>query len=83
MSNEQKKLLYEIAELRSKRFFNNMNDHWSLDDAEFDAKCSQKIDELKEQYKSLYGDPPEWKYIDDVWDAMKVLEKELRCNDNG
>jgi hypothetical protein len=75
MSDKQKKLLYEIAELRSKRFFNDMNDHWSLGDAEFDAKCSQKIDELEEQYKSLYGDLPEWKYINDVWETMEELRE--------
>ena len=35
------------------------------------------IDTLEKEYKEKYGDLPEWKYIDDVWEAIKTLEKEL------
>ena len=75
MSTEQKKLLYEIAKWRSDRFYNNMKDRWDSTNYAFDSKCNNKIDELEKQYEDLYGDLPEWRYIDDVWAAMEELKE--------
>ena len=74
MTIEQQKLLYEIASWHSRQFYNAMNDHWTPTDVVFDSECTKNIEKLEVQYETLYGDLPEWKYIDDVWAAMKELE---------
>ena len=76
---DQKRLLYEIAKLHSEQFYNAMNDHWTLADGDFDRECEQRIKSLEAEYKLLYGDLPEWKYIDDVWKTQAEL-KELLCD---
>ena len=77
MSMEQKKLLYEILQWHNKEFYNRMEDHWTTENYVVDRECTQTIDALEKEYKETYGDLPEWKYIDDVWAAIKTLEKEL------
>lgn len=77
MDRKQKELLYEIAQWHSKQFYNNMIDSWTSEDRMFNNKCNQTIMRLENEYKNEYGDLPEWKYIDDVWAAIKTLEKEL------
>jgi hypothetical protein len=77
MTTEQKRLLYEIADWHSQEFYINMKDTWNLDDSLYANKCWNKIRELEAEYKRTYGDLPEWKYIDDVWETMGKLGKEL------
>jgi hypothetical protein len=77
MTIEQKKLLHEIASWHSKQFYNEMNDHWTSEDYNYDRQCENNIKKLEKEYKEKYGDLPEWEYIDDVWEAIKSLEKEL------
>lgn len=77
MTIEQKKLLYEIAKWHNKEFFNRMDDHWTTANYDFDRECTRTINALEKEYKEKYGDLPEWKFIDDVWETIKVLEKEL------
>lgn len=80
VTREQKELLYNIANWRSKEFYNNMEDHWTSSNYEIDAECNATIRKLEKEYKEKYGDLPEWKYIDDVWDARDNLKKELEEN---
>jgi hypothetical protein len=77
MTREQKELLYKIADLHNKEFYNNMNDHWTAHNYIFDRKCAEKIAQLEKEYRNSYGDLPEWKYIDDVWQILKELKEEL------
>ena len=77
MTTEQKKLLYEIAKWHNKDFYNRMEDHWTTANYVVDRECARNIDALEKEYKETYGNLPEWKYIDDVWAAIKILEKEL------
>lgn len=77
MTREQKELLYQIADWHSKEFYNNMKDSWSAQDYAFNNKCARKIQELEKEYRNSYGDLPEWKYIDDVWQTLKELKEEL------
>ena len=74
---KQKQLLYEIAKWHNRKFYNEMNDHWSDDDYRFDTECYQIINKLEKEYKEQYGDLPEWEYINDIWDVINALEKEL------
>ena len=78
MTREQKQLLYDIAKWHSREFSNRMDDHWTEKNYVFARECEQTIDRLEKEYKEKYGELPEWKYIDDVWDAMKQLEGELK-----
>lgn len=77
MTREQKELLYQIADWHSKEFYNNMIDHWSIEDRLFNNRCVQNIQRLEKEYRNSYGDLPEWKYIDDVWQTLKELKEEL------
>jgi hypothetical protein len=77
MSKEQKQLLYEIAKWHDKDFYNRMDDHWTTANYQIDTECAEAIKKLEEEYINTYGELPEWKYIDDVWAAIKTLEKEL------
>lgn len=77
MTREQKELLYKIADWHNKEFHNNMNDIWTAHNYLFDRKCAEKIAQLEKEYRNSYGDLPEWKYIDDVWQILKELKEEL------
>lgn len=78
MTREQKQLLYEIAQWHSKDFSNEMNDHWTEQNFACSRECAANINRLEKEYKETYGELPKWEYIDDVWNAMKQLEEELR-----
>lgn len=78
MTIEQKQLLYDIAKLHSSQFYNSMVDHWESQHYAFDREYTARINELEAEYKKLYGDLPEWKYIDDVWVTIDTLGKELQ-----
>ena len=77
MTREQKELLYNIAEWHSKDFYNRMVDRWTDDNYRIDTECRKTINRLESEYVEKYGPLPEWKYIDNVWDAMRELKKEL------
>lgn len=77
MTIEQKKLLYKIAQWHDKDFYNRMEDHWTTENYAVDRECAKTIGALEQEYKEKYGELPEWKYIDDVWAAIKNLEREL------
>lgn len=77
MTTDQKKLLYEIAKWHNKDFYNRMEDHWTTENYSVDRECTKIIDSLEKEYREKYGALPGWKYIDDVWAAIKTLEKEL------
>ena len=48
--NELKK---ELAELETKKFFNDMIDRWTQEDREFDRIVTNKIYEVKKAIKEL------------------------------
>ena len=77
MTIEQKQLLYKIAKWHNKEFYNRMEDHWTTVNYDIERECIIVIDDLEREYREVYGDLPEWKYIDDVWAAIQTLEKEL------
>jgi hypothetical protein len=77
MTIEQKKLLYEIATWHNEEFYNCMDDHWTTENYKINTECHEAIRRLEKEYKEKYGDLPEWKYINDVWETIKILEKEL------
>ena len=77
MGNEQKKLLLQIAELITKDFDLEMKDHWTCDDHSLSIRYEQKKRELQKQYETEYGELPRWNSIDDVWNTVKQLRKEL------
>ena len=79
MTREQKELLYQIASWHSKEFYNRMDDHWTDKNVKFDSKCHEIINRLEKEYQDKYGELPEWKYINNVWDTIQELEKELRA----
>lgn len=80
MNKEQKQLLYKIAQWHNKDFYNRMDDYWTEINYQIDTECYETIDKLEREYFEKYGDLPEWKYINDVWAAIKQLEKELSDN---
>ena len=77
MDQEQKKLLLQIAELISKDFYLEMNDHWGQSDFIESSRIHREKARLIEQYESTYGELPEWKYISDVLEAIDELKKEV------
>jgi hypothetical protein len=77
MSREEKELLYEIASWHSKRFYNDMEDHWSEANYRLADKCRYKLDTLEREYIEKYGSLPQWRYINDVWQTMRELKEEL------
>ena len=77
MTKEQKELLYEIAKLYSADFYNRMKDNWTTDNYLLDTKYRDEISKLENEYSKKYGTLPEWKYINDVWNAIKQLKEEL------
>ena len=77
MTIEQKQLLYDIAIWHSKEFYNRMEDHWTIANFDFDTECLRNIEYLEAKYMDTYGDLPEWNTIDDVWDEIEKLKKEL------
>ena len=77
MTREQKELLYKIADWHNKEFYNNMVDNWNTHNYLLDRKCAENIALLEKEYRNSYGDLPEWKYIDDVWQILKELKEEL------
>ena len=82
MTIEQKKLLLEIAEFHIKDFMLEMNDHWSSSDYEKSKEYAAKIRSLEANYSQLYGDLPEWGYIDDVIECRDTLRNELKEAEN-
>ena len=78
MSKEQKELLLKIAELIVKDFNLEMKDHWSSDDYSQSLEYSMKKDELEKEYEKKYGELKQWNGIDDVYDTVKQLRKELQ-----
>ena len=78
MTREQKQLLYDIAKWHSREFSNRMDDHWTENNYAFDRECTETIGRLEKEYVEKYGELPEWKYINDILDAMKRLEGELK-----
>ena len=83
MTIDQKKLLLEIAKLHIADFMLEMNDHWSSNDYALSKKYHGLIHDLEGTYKHLYGDLPEWKYIDDVVACRDNLKKDLEVIENG
>ena len=77
MTREQKELLYQLADWHNQEFYNNMKDHWSAQNYAFNRRCAENIAQLEKEYRNSYGDLPEWKYIDDVWQTLKELKEEL------
>lgn len=77
MTIEQKKLLLEIAKFHVADFMLEMKDHWSSSDYEKSREYADKIRSLEAEYNQLYGDLPEWEYIDDVIACRDNLKKEL------
>ena len=77
MTIQQKKELIEILNLRIKRFYNDMNDHWSAADYATDEMCRTEIDRLEGQYKQKYGSVPEYETIDDIFKERKRLVAEV------
>jgi hypothetical protein len=80
MTREQKELLYDIACWHSKDFYNNMVDTWSSENYSISTECSSTIFRLEQEYINKYGPMPKWEYINDVWNAMEQLKKELEEN---
>ena len=77
MSTEQKELLLQIVDVKISNFNNDMIDHWKPENFRLSDFYNQSICRLESQYKELYGDLPEWKYIDDVVACRDSLRKEL------
>ena len=77
MTREQQELLYEIAKWHSNDFHNEMEDHWTSENYSFSRECHSMIRKLEGEYVEKYGALPKWKYIDDVWDAMRELKEAL------
>ena len=77
MTTEQKKLLLEIAQWHNKDFYNRMDDYWTEINYQIEKECDRAIEGLEKEYKTKYGDLPEWNTIDDVWAALKTLKEEL------
>lgn len=79
MTIEQKQMLYEIAQWHNKEFYNRMKDNWTAEDYAYDKECTGHIQHLEKCYQYLYGDLPQWDTMDDVWNAITELKKELEC----
>lgn len=77
MTREQKELLRDIADWRSKAFYNEMEDHWTATNYYVSDQCRENIRRLEGEYIGKYGALPEWKYIDDVFKTLRELREEL------
>lgn len=77
MDGEQKELLLQIAQWHIKDFNNRMVDTWNDKNYIIDSECNNAIRRLEKEYADKYGKLPEWKYIDDVWNTIKDLNKKL------
>ena len=82
MTIEQKEMLYELAQWHNKEFYNRMIDHWDFKDYTFSMRCAENIKRLEDDYQRLYGELPQWKSINDVWDTIKELEPEFKKQNN-
>ena len=76
MSKEQKELLYKICCLYSQHFSLQMSDIMTEGEKSADDKVCYELAVSKSKYISDYGELPEMKYINDVWDIKKKLEQE-------
>lgn len=84
MTIDQKKLLLEIANLHIADFMLEMNDHWSSSDYAKSRYYAAEMRKLEAEYNQLYGNLPEWEYIDDVIECRDNLKKELtEVTENG
>lgn len=77
MTIDQKKLLLEIANLHIADFMLEMNDHWSSSDYAKSREYATEMRKLEAEYNQLYGNLPEWEYIDDVFACRDNLKKDL------
>lgn len=78
MTREQKELLYKITCLHSSQFYLAMNDHWDAQDYTKDGEYTREINKLENEYKSTYGDLPNWNgLINNVWETQAELKREL------
>lgn len=78
MTKEQQELLLQIAQWHIKDFNNRMVDTWSDKNYIIDSECNKTICKLESEYIDKYGELPEWRYIDDVFNTAKQLREELR-----
>lgn len=76
MDQEQKKLLFKIAELMVEEFTLQMKDGWTHTDFVESGMLNRQIREFSKLYKETYGELPEWKFIDDVCATLKELRSE-------
>ena len=77
MTQEQKELLYKIADLHSRQFYLNMKDVWNNEESNRMIEYSQAIKLKSNEYIEKYGPLPVWDSIDDVFQAKKELKAEL------
>lgn len=78
MDREQKELLLQIAQWHIKDFNNRMVDTWSDKNFRIGEECYEMIRALENEYTDKYGNLPEWKYIDDVFNTVKQLREKLK-----
>lgn len=77
MTKEQQELLLQIEQWHIKDFNNRMVDTWSDKNYIIDSECNKTIRRLENEYVDKYGELPEWKYIQDVFNAEKQLRGDL------
>ena len=82
MTQEQRDLLYELAEWYCKQFHNEMVDSWTFNEYQVGRECNTKIAELENKHRELYGELPEWKSMEHVWAAKKEMRKYMNKEDN-
>jgi hypothetical protein len=71
MEDRQKKMLHDLAKWHAKEFYNRMEDRWTDLHCSINKECTDAINRIEQEYIEHYGPLPEWKYIDDVFAAIK------------
>lgn len=78
MSTEQKRMLLKIAREIIRNFNNDMVDHWTEKNFQISDECNRNLNVWTEEYRKLYGELPNWPYINDVVDTRDTINQELK-----
>ena len=80
-SKKQIGLALAILNIKIKRFYADMNDHWSESDYKFNRESAQQINFLTKQYELQYGMFPTFENIEEIFaerEALVALLNEMR-----
>lgn len=76
-TQQQKKDLLKLYRLIANQFYLNMKDRWTQDDYQTNKEYDKAIDKAETDYINTYNEKPQAKNIDEIFEQIKILRKEL------